>query len=212
MKLEMRMVPFSMEDTVGIQGWLQGLARQGLILDSCDNGTFMFKRGEAAPLRYRVDPTKGHPVSGPPRALRDLYGEYGWKYVDSYNRFSHVFVTEDPNAPEPFHSPEALAQSMRSATRRRILYWSVFLLLEVLGILFLFWRKTFDLYAVHSLLMTAIGVGAVVYHIRTALSQKEKVKIPGILDQSPSSSRFMRWMQVSTIFLISAYLLYHIFT
>lgn len=211
MKLSMmtRIVPFSMEDTVGIQGWLQGLARQGMILDSCDNGTFMFKHGEPAPLRYRIDPTKGHPISGPPQKMRDLYEEYGWRYVDSYNRFSHVFVTEDPNAPEPFHSPEALAQATRSATRRRVLYWSRGLWFYVWVGLFLWSRKVLDAYAGFHLLMVAIGVSQTVYHIRTALKQEEKIKTPRLLDQTPATSRFFRLSCILSLMMVAALLLYH---
>lgn len=205
------MVPFSMEDTVGIQGWLQGLARQGLIMESGNNGTFTFKRGEPIPLRYRIDPTKGHPISGPPQAMKDLYAEYGWEYVDSYNRFAHVFVTDDPDAPEPFHSPEALAQATRSAARRRILYWSGGLLFYALVAFSLWSRKKLDAYAGFHLLLMATGVSSMIYHIRTALNQEEKIKTPGILDQPTAPSRLFKGSFVLTMVLLGAYLLYHIF-
>ena len=68
-----------------------------------------------------------------------------------------------------------------------------------------------DAYAGFHLLLMAKGVSSMIYHIRTALNQEEKIKTPGILDQPTAPSRLFKGSFVLTMVLLGAYLLYHIF-
>ena len=106
------MLPISNNDLPTVQGWLQGLATQGWLLEGCRNGTFYFIQKDPAQRRYRIDPSKGSTLGVAPPKLMDMYQEFGWHYVDSYDRYHHVFYTEDPEAVEPFVSSEALAESL----------------------------------------------------------------------------------------------------
>ena len=124
------MIPVSPNDLSGIQGWLQGLAVQGLHLEACDNGTFVFQTKEAVQRRYRIDPSKGTTLGVATPRLMDMYQEFGWHYVDSYDRYHHVFYTDDPDAVEPFVSPEALYDGLERIRRRKLIS-------HVLSIIFL---------------------------------------------------------------------------
>ncbi len=114
------MLPVSPNDLPAVQGWLQGLAVQGLLLEACDNGTFVFQKKDSTQRRYRIDPSKGNTMGVATPKLMDLYREFGWYYVDSYDRYHHVFYTDDPEAVEPFVSPEALAESLDQLKHRKL--------------------------------------------------------------------------------------------
>ena len=116
-----KLAPVSINDLPGIQGWLQSMASQGFWLDCCDNGTFFFNRMEPVQRRYRIDTSKGSTMCVAPPKLQDMYREFGWTYVDSYTRDHHVFYTDDPDALEPFSTPEALVENLERVKRRRIL-------------------------------------------------------------------------------------------
>lgn len=116
-----RLSPVSINDLPGIQGWLQSMASQGFLLDCCDNGTFFFNRVEPIQRRYRIDTSKGNTMGVATPQLQDMYREFGWNYVDSYTRDHHVFYTDDPDAIEPFPTPEALVENLERVKRRRIL-------------------------------------------------------------------------------------------
>ena len=55
-----QLAPVSTNDLPAIQGWLQSMAGQGLLLDACDNATFFFNRESPVQRRYRIDPSKGN--------------------------------------------------------------------------------------------------------------------------------------------------------
>ena len=116
------MLPVSPNDLPAVQGWLQGLAVQGLHLEACDNGTFIFLKKEPVHRRYRIDPSKGNTMRIATPKLQDMYREFGWYYVDSYDKYHHVFYTDDPDAVEPFVSPEALTESLEQLKRKKLVF------------------------------------------------------------------------------------------
>lgn len=146
------MLPVSQNDLPAVQGWLQGLAVQGLMLEACDNGTFIFQEKDSAQRRYRIDPSKGTTIGVATPKLMDLYREFGWYYVDSYDRYHHVFYTDDPDAVEPFVSPEALVEGLEHLKRRKLVSSGILLLVCLSCTIFLWmspdrtlFRKILDL-------------------------------------------------------------------
>lgn len=114
------MIPVNNNDLAAVQGWLQAMATQGLLLEACDNGMFVFQQSTPTQRRYRVDPSKGTTLAVAPPKMRDMYQEFGWHYVDSYDRYHHVFYTDDPNAVEPFLSSNELVEKLARLRRQRI--------------------------------------------------------------------------------------------
>lgn len=114
------MIPVNNDDLFAVQGWLQAMATQGLLLEACDNGMFVFQQSTPTQRRYRVDPSKGTTLAVAPPKMMDMYREFGWHYVDSYDRYHHVFYTDDPNAVEPFLSSNELAEKLAYLRKRRI--------------------------------------------------------------------------------------------
>lgn len=114
------MIPVNNDDLAAVQGWLQAMATQGLLLEACDNGMFVFQKSTPTQRRYRVDPSKGTTLAVAPPKMMDMYREFGWHYVDSYDRYHHVFYTDDPNAVEPFLSSSELVEKLAHLRRQRI--------------------------------------------------------------------------------------------
>lgn len=205
------MLPVSPNDLSGVQGWLQGLAVQGLILDSCTGG-FRFRVGESARLRYRIDPRKGHFLSGAPQSLRDMYAEYGWTYIDTYNGSFHVFVTDDPEAVEPFSTTESLIIALEHTKKKQT---RLFVLHMVCNLCFLwFWisRKQFDFLAVFNIILIITGVPTHIYHIRTLLEQEQQLK-GGVPLNSPlvvNTHPTLYWGRIVVFLLLFVFFLYHI--
>ena len=138
MKMEnmVRIPPVPFSDLEGMAGWLESMALEGLYYDGLYYHRYfvtsiLFKKGPPAQVRYRIDPSKGNLYHTPPPGLVALYEECGWKYVDSPGRFTHIFMTEDQDAPEPYYQPEILGQALnpmiKSRKYRLFLAGSVFL-------------------------------------------------------------------------------------
>lgn len=205
------MLPVSPNDLAGVQGWLQGLAVQGLILDSCTGG-FHFKQEQSARLRYRIDPSKGHFLSGAPQSLRDMYEEYGWTYVDTYNSCFHIFVTDNPNAVEPFSTTESLLAALDYTKKKQTRLF----VLHMVCNLFLLWfwisRKQFDFLAIFNIILLITGFPTHLYHIRTLLEQEQQLK-GGVPLNSPlvvNTHPALYWGRRVVFFLLFVFFLYHI--
>lgn len=142
MKIEnmVRIPPVPFSDLDGMAGWLESMALQGLYYDGLYYARYfttsvLFKKGTPAQVRYRIDPSKGNLYNVPPPALVALYEECGWKYVDSPGRFTHIFMTEDPDAPEPYYQPETLGQALNpmiKAKKHRLILAGLLFLVELL--------------------------------------------------------------------------------
>ena len=201
-----RMAPVSINDLPGIQGWLQSMATQGFRLDCCSNGTFYFNHEEPVQRRYRIDPSKGSIVGVATPQLQDMYREFGWTYVDSYTRYHHVFYTDDPNAVEPFTTPEVLAEKLERVKQRRLLFQIPMKLLLLLGLLYLCAHSTIPLpqKMIHVTLFIA-GCYSLYGDIKPLLKLKQSSESETLLQpRTPEGTdRTLRCMRICTgIFLI----------
>ena len=206
------MIPVSPNDLSGVQGWLQGLAVQGLVLDYCGGLGFVFNQTQPAHLRYRIDPSKGHFVSGPPQALRDMYAEYGWSYVDTYNSTFHIFVTDDPEAVEPFSTTESLLAALEYTKKKQTRLFVAHMLCNIFFLWFWVSRKQFDFLAIFNVILIVTGLPTHIYHIRTLLEQEQQLKGGTPLD-SPlvtQTNRTLYWGRRVVFLLLLVFFLYHI--
>lgn len=129
MKCIRKLTPVSLYDVRGLESWLEDMGKRGLHLKRLRPAFSTFERGPAQSLRYRVEPCKRIMDDEVPQAMLDLYQDFGWDFVCDANAELLVFVTQDPDAPEPHSDPELQGQLWKKLyrSRRRGLVWSLLL-------------------------------------------------------------------------------------
>ena len=190
------MLPVSPNDLPGVQGWLQGLAVQGLHLEACDNGTFVFQTKEYVQRRYRIDPSKGTALGVATPGLMDMYQEFGWHYIDSYDRYHHVFYTDDPDAVEPFVSPEALYDGLERIRRKKLIsHISSILLLLVLTVwIWIAGERTWFQKVLDGLILISISLNTYceikpLFHVKQNLSDSNVLNPYSLYKKDPMVSK-----------------------
>lgn len=113
-----RMDPVSAYDIRGLERWLEDMARQGLHVKKCWDRFCVFQKGPPRPTRYRFEPCR---TEGPeiPRAMVDLFRDYGWEPVCDLYLDLVLFSTQDPEAPEPHTDPELQGELFRELWRSK---------------------------------------------------------------------------------------------
>ena len=96
----MRLDPIDMEH---FEGWLEAMARKGLFFERTWALGIVFRRGEPAAVRYRLDP------AGNLRENRDYCRTLGWEYGGNVGKYFDLYVNRDLEAPE-LHT-DAVVQS-----------------------------------------------------------------------------------------------------
>ena len=117
--------PVNLMDRARFQDWLNQMARQGLFYHWYSNKVIRFSPGGFPMVRFQVkapDPNRRyrlHPapemLTEPPADLLAQYQSYGWTYVDyiySTCVAYFLFTTDDPDAAEPYASPDDLYLSL----------------------------------------------------------------------------------------------------
>ncbi len=119
-----RIFPCPDYDIVGTQNYLQDMAAQGWHLqnDGIFAGVATFEKGQAAHVRYRLDPAprKTGFVFGdsePDTAARALAEEMGWEFVD-YRGEYFIFRCSDPAVPELHTDKDVQALSIEKVRSR----------------------------------------------------------------------------------------------
>ena len=155
MKHVRKLTPTQPYDAAGTESWLSDMARRGLHLKKYRHLFCTFTRGEPAEVRYRLEPHRRLLDDDLPQGMLDLYGEFGWEFVDEANRSLLLFRTQDPNAPEPHSDPELQAKGWQQLYRS---YRNTFLsdlLLAVLVAFFTGWALLGDGMPVYVFLTTS---------------------------------------------------------
>lgn len=134
--------PYPDYDIRGTEHWLEDMAAKGYHL--CEGYAFQaghayFLTGEPKQVRYRMDAAKAvrqtlfglndEPLP-PDEETQAFHAEFGWKYVTFRGHF-HIYVSEDPAAPEMNTDPQIQAIALKQVTKR---LWSQLLCLIVYGV------------------------------------------------------------------------------
>lgn len=86
-----RIAPCPGYDVEKIESWLRDMGKEGWILEKDSElfGWLAFKKEAPRSVEYRLEPKEPHKGFGdvPDQDFRELCGEYGWEYVDSYGNF-----------------------------------------------------------------------------------------------------------------------------
>ena len=139
MSMIRKIIPVSLYDIPGLEGWLEEQASQGLFPTSLGSWAVFEDRGLPG-TRFRLDPFANRTGEGlePTEEKLELYRQAGWEYAFRVGRAYFLFYTTDPQAPELFSDHQSqwlslnrLVKDLRSYRRRKIVLWSL------LGILFL---------------------------------------------------------------------------
>lgn len=115
MKYKRKLAPACGFDLPAMESWLEDMALEGLFLDSF-SGSLMFARflkGEPKKLTYRIDLKEYFDVLPPPK-MREMYEEFGWKFVTHYRNKGYIFCTESENPTELHTDPIAQSNGIRT--------------------------------------------------------------------------------------------------
>ena len=113
-----RLTPVSSYDAEELESWLEDMALRGLHLVKFRPLFCTFTQGPARRIRYRLEPCIRWMDEAPPRAMLELYRDYGWELVDTAGSELLIFSTENPEAPEPHSDPEIQGLQWKKLYRR----------------------------------------------------------------------------------------------
>ncbi len=141
-KLYWRPILVGEYDISGMETWLSNMAEKGYLLYDLGHLFGKFTKSEPKKIRYRLEPVGSDPEY-PTLLMKDLYEENGWRYIATFRKLFHVFMTEDTSAQEIHTDPVVQSQSLEMLSRRRrnailfsSIYELVFILLTISGLLF----------------------------------------------------------------------------
>ena len=97
-----KLIPVDFVDVDRFEGWAEDMARRGLYLHHLTPFLFAaFRRGEPAPVRYRLEP-RGSFWS---RESQNYCRSLGWEFVFHVGRWFDLYRNDDPEAPELHTDP-----------------------------------------------------------------------------------------------------------
>ncbi len=96
------------------EGWLEEMARQGLLFERMSYWGVVFRRGEPAHLRYRLEPA-GRLWT---RESKDYCKELGWDCLGQAGPHFELYANSDPEAPELHSDPVVQSYALNLLGRR----------------------------------------------------------------------------------------------
>lgn len=110
------------------EGWLEEMARKGLLFERMSYWGVVFRRGEPADLRYRLEPA-GRLWT---RESKDYCRELGWDYLGQAGQYFELYANPDPEAPELHSDPVVQSYALDLLARRLRWYLGGFAVLTLL--------------------------------------------------------------------------------
>ena len=107
----MRLDPIDMDH---FEGWLETMARKGLFFERTWALGIVFRRGEPACVRYRLDPAG----SLWNREDQNYCKSLGWEFVCQVGRYFDLYVNRDPEAPELHTDPVVQSYALEQVANR----------------------------------------------------------------------------------------------
>ena len=109
--------PFQFYDMEYIEGWLEDMAKRGLLLVNVTGRFAKFEKMPPQIVRYRLEAAeKGN--SEPDAARLELNESFGWTYIGSMGDTFYIFRTADENARELHTDPVVQNMSLHRLFRR----------------------------------------------------------------------------------------------
>ncbi len=122
MALIKQTLPYQLSEIDAIEGWLDDLASQGLLLENVAATYFFFRETEPQTVRHRIDVHKKAKVIDEER--RDYYLQCGWTYIGSINKCFDIYRTVQSDAVE-LHTDEETLRSVLERTLRSHLWTAI---------------------------------------------------------------------------------------
>lgn len=110
------------------EGWLEEMARKGLLFERMSYWGVVFRRGEPANLRYRLEPA-GRLWT---RESKDYCRELGWDYLGQAGQHFELYANPDPEAPELHSDPVVQSYALDLLGKRLRWYLGGFAVLTLL--------------------------------------------------------------------------------
>ena len=107
----MRLDPIDMDH---FEGWLETMARKGLFFERTWALGIVFRRGEPACVRYRLDPAG----SLWNRQDQNYCKSLGWEFVCQVGRYFDLYVNQDSEAPELHTDPVVQSYALEQVANR----------------------------------------------------------------------------------------------
>lgn len=205
MKFAYRLPPCSPNRPAATQSWVEDMAAKGYHLypDCCQFGIFTFTKGEAKQIRCRLEATgtwdgiyAKHRT--PAEEELSLFRELGWEWMGRWGQF-HIYITEDPDAPELHTDPRVQAITIQALIRHQrsalgyILIWLIVYLLAFTGF-GIAWLAAY-LSTPLMLLIAGLFLSAPLYQIGSILRFRhlQKQLEAGIPPKQHGNYRLSRW-------------------
>lgn len=120
-------------DFVGIEGWLERMARKGMFLDRDGFvfNFFQFQKGTPANIKFRLEanpkqsPLDIKPLEDPDPEALALYEDFGWEYWGQYREF-YIYRSLDPDARELNTDPVVQAIGLDNVRKRTGFFLGLF--------------------------------------------------------------------------------------
>ena len=175
------------------EGWLEEMARKGLLFERMSYWGVVFRRGKPADLRYRLEPT-GRLWT---RESKDYCRELGWDYLGQAGQYFELYANPDPEAPELHSDP--VVQSYALDLLGKWLRWHLVLTLLLAAVFFTVLTQQAEIFIFPSLCLLFFDLVVLAQDIRTYVSffRLRRHLAEGTPPQRDGSwRRSMRWRKL----------------
>lgn len=175
------------------EGWLEEMARKGLLFERMSYWGVVFRRGEPADLRYRLEPA-GRLWT---RESKDYCRELGWDYLGQAGQYFELYANPDPEAPELHSDP--VVQSYALDLLSKWLRWYLVLTLLLAAALFIVLTQQAEISIFPNLCLLVFDLVVLAQEIRTYVSffRLRRQLREGMPPQRDGSWRVsMRWRKL----------------
>ena len=175
------------------EGWLEEIARKGLLFERMSYWGVVFRRGKPADLRYRLEPT-GRLWT---RESKDYCRELGWDYLGQAGQYFELYANPDPEAPELHSDP--VVQSYALDLLGKWLRWHLVLTLLLAAVFFTVLTQQAEIFIFPSLCLLFFDLVVLAQDIRTYVSffRLRRHLAEGTPPQRDDSwRRSMRWRKL----------------
>lgn len=139
MALIKQTLPYQLSEIDAIEGWLDDLASQGLLLENIDT-YFFFRETEPQTVRHRIDVHRKEKTVDEER--RDYFLQCGWTYIGSINKNFDIYRAVQSDAVE-LHTNEEMLRCVLERTLRSHLWTAIVcLIILVAWLLYLFFSRS----------------------------------------------------------------------